>query len=74
MAKREPGDVALIVRPIKSFGTHPYCRLKRLLKAMKRAYGFRCVELGPASAVAGDLELLDAMQELIDAAKDGAAA
>lgn len=71
--KREPDDVLLVVRPMKNAGPHPFSRLKRLLKSMKRAYGFRCVELGPASAFAADLELLEAMPELTAAVRDEAA-
>jgi len=37
-------DVVLVLRPMRRFGAPPIARLKRLLKAAKRCYGFKVVE------------------------------
>jgi len=36
-------DWLIRLRPLKSFGAPPVCRMKRLLKAALRAFGFRAV-------------------------------
>lgn len=39
----EDPDVLIVLRPLRRFGAPPIARLKRLLKAAKRSYGFEVV-------------------------------
>lgn len=73
---KDPGPeaVQIVLVPTKQVGSHPYRRLAKFLKSVKRAYGWRCVSVGPASAKAASLELLDDMPALVQAASGEEAA
>lgn len=45
----QPDDTLIVVRPTPDAGRHPERRLARMLKALKRAYGYRCVTVRRAA-------------------------
>jgi hypothetical protein len=69
---KDPGPeaVQLTLVPMKAAGTHPFRQLARILKALKRAYGWRCVSVGPASMKAASLDLLQEMPAVAQAAAE----
>ncbi len=52
----KPDDVELILRPLpdEPGGPDATQRLRRLLKAMLRGYGYRCLSIGPVTSARGD--------------------
>lgn len=75
MKSYPPNAVAIVAVPKKSarYGADEYRRLAAAIKSMGRYHGWRVVSIGPASAEAAALKLLDAMPELAGAARDDAA-
>jgi hypothetical protein len=69
-----PDAVTMTLVPVKGAQPHYLHRLKRMLKAMLRGYGFRCVSVGPASVRAVSHQLLDEMPAIARAASGEEAA
>lgn len=69
-----PDAIVVVMVPMKSgkWGAHPFRRLARWLKGLGRGFGWRVLSIGPASAEAATLELLEDMPAMVEAAKEAA--